>query len=135
MSFNQPRGSGAVESVQGVTDNKNCSKETIKNRCNGNKYSQEFCDKIVNACPKGDDNMECNITSNIDDKKCLTCSEAYNKVCKIRNNVPSECNASTFGKLCPTTENFINIDNINHYDNILLYIVMLFIMYKIIYKK
>lgn len=137
MNNNQPKGSAAVASVQQTTtSNKNCNKTEINKRCN-NKFSNDFCNKISAACPsEGEKKMECNISSKDDDKECLTCTEAYNKICKTRNNIPSECQANTLTTICNESfENFINIDNINHYDNILLYIVMLFIMYKIIYKK
>jgi len=135
MSYQDPAGSAVVDTThKHATNKKNCDKTVIEKLCK-TKLSKKFCDAMINSCPNNNNSdLMCKLNDPKDNHKCLTCNEVLNTVCG-RSSKFNECKkkAETLSIICPET--FINIDNINHSDNMLLYIIMFFIIYKIIYKK
>lgn len=130
--MSRPQGENVAQKLSDIAnDTRGCNKTAISGACKG-KYNQKFCTAMNNACPvKDNEKLECKKNDNSDDNTCLTCNEVYNKVCKSRgNHCPT--NIQALVDICPPPEQFTNTNN---FDYMLLYIIILFAIYKIIYKK
>jgi len=131
----QPKGTEVQNIISKIQNDTNiCNRQTIKQKCNKNNYGETVCNNLEKTCVNTDKReRKCNINSSNDDASCLTCNEVIKKHCPPRNK-KNECkDTKLLRDIC--SSNVESFTNINNSSNILLYIIFIFLIYKIIYKN